>query len=100
MDDVYDIEIDNIEETKVITMDSLDREQKKAIVTSNLAVKSSTNFIAKTVDRVNKGDTVVVVSSENGYSRIRTANGKLGYVKTKKLENEFTVRENMEEEKQ
>ena len=100
MDDVYDIEIDNIEETKVITMDSLDREQKKAIVTSNLAVKSSTNFIAKTVDRVNKGDTVVVISSENGYSRIRTENGKLGYVKTKKLENEFTVREDMEEEKQ
>ena len=40
MTEVYDIEIGNIEETKVITMDSLDREQKKAIVTSNLAVKS------------------------------------------------------------
>ena len=100
MKDVYNIEIENIEETKVVTMDSLDREQKQAIVTSSLAVKSSTNFIAKTVDRVEKGDTVIVVSSEDGYSRIRTKNGKLGYIKSNKLENEFTVRQNMEDEKQ
>lgn len=100
MTDVYDVEIANIEETKVVTMDSLDRGQKRAIVTSNLAVKSSTNFISKTVDRVKKGDCVIVVSSDKGYSRIRTANGKLGYIKTNKLENEFTVREDMEETKQ
>lgn len=100
MTDVYNIEISNIEETKVITMDSLDREQKKAIVTSNVSVKSSTNFIAKTVDRITKGETVIVVSSKDGYTRVRTEDGKLGYIKSKKLENEFTVRENMEEEKQ
>ena len=100
MKDVYDIEISNIEKTKVITMDSLEKEQKKAIVTSNVSVKSSTNFIAKTVDRIKKGDSVIVVSSNNGYTRIRTENGKLGYIKSNKLENEFTVRENMEEEKQ
>ena len=100
MQDVYDIEIQNIENTKVITMDSLDREQKKAIVKSNVSVKSSTNFISKTVDRINKGDTVVVISTDKGYSRIRTENGKIGYIKSKKLENEFTVREAMEDEKQ
>ena len=100
MTDVYDVEIANIKETKVVTMDSLDRGQKRAIVTSDLAVKSSTNFISKTVDRVKKGDCVIVVSSDKGYSRIRTANGKLGYIKSNKLENEFTVREDMEETKQ
>ena len=31
MTDVYDIEISNIEKTKVVTMDSLEKEQKKAI---------------------------------------------------------------------
>ena len=100
MTDVYDIEIANIEETKVVTMDSLDRKQKRAIVTKDTAVKSSTNFIARTVDRVKKGDAVIVVSSDDGYTRIRTANGKLGYIKSNRLENEFTVREDMEEEKQ
>ena len=100
MCDVYDIEIGNIEETKVVTMDSLDREQKKAIVKSNVSVKSSTGLISKTVDKVKKGDTVIVVSSDGKYTRVRTENGKLGYIKTNKLDNEFTVRENMEEEKQ
>ncbi len=100
MKDVYDIEISNIEKTKVITMDSLKREQKKAIVKSGAAVKSSTNFISKTIDRVKKGDCVIVVSSNNGYTRIRTDNGKVGYIKSSKLENEFVVRENMEEENQ
>lgn len=100
MKDVYDIEISNIEETKVVTMDSLDREQKKAIVTSDVSVKASTNFISKTVDRIKKGETVIVVSSKDGYTRIRTEDGKLGYIKSNKLENEFTVRESMEEEKQ
>ena len=100
MTEVYDIEIGNIEETKIITMDSLDKEQRKAIVTSSLAVKSSTNFIARTVDRVKKGETVIVISSDGGYSRIRTEDGKIGYVKTNKLANEYTVREDMPEEKQ
>ena len=100
MKDVYDIEIENIKDTKIITMDSLEKEQKKAIISSNLSVKSSTKFISRTVDRIKKGDTVIVVSSENGYSRVRTSSGKLGYVKTNKLENEYKVRENMEEEKQ
>lgn len=100
MKDVYDIEIENIEKTKVITMDSLKREQKKAIIKSNVSVRSSTKFIAKTLERVKKGDTVIVISENNGYTKIRTENGKIGYVKSKKLQNEFTVREAMEEEKQ
>lgn len=100
MTDVYDIEISHIEKTKVITIDSFEKEQKKAIVTANVSVKSSTNWIAKTIDRIKKGDTVIVVSTNGGYTRVRTENGKLGYLKTNQLENEFVVRENMEEEKQ
>ena len=100
MKDVYDIEIENIEDSKVITMDSLNKEQKRAIVSSNIPVKSSTNIIAKTVDRIQKGESVIVVSSDKGKTKVRTEDGKLGYVKSDKLENEYTVREAMEEEKQ
>ena len=100
MADVYDVEIQNIPETKVITMDSLDREQKRAIVNRDISVKSSTNFIARTVDRIKKGDAVIVISTDGKYARIRTANGKIGYIKSNILENEFTVREDMNEEKQ
>lgn len=98
--DVYGIEIKYIEKSKVLTLDSTSREQKKAIITKNVAVKSSKKFIAKTIDRVKKGDYVIVVSEENGYARIRTENGKVGYIKSNKLANVVTVREEIKEEKQ
>ena len=100
MADVYDVEIQNILETKVITMDSLDREQKRVIINKNTAVKSSSNFISRTVDRVEKGEAVIVISTDGKFSRIRTSDGKIGIVKSNRLENEFNIRENMEDEKQ
>lgn len=98
--DVYGIEIQYIENSKVLTIDSTSKEQKKAIITKNVPVKSSTKFIAKTVDRVKKGSYVVVISEENGYARIRTENGKVGYVKSNKIANTVVVREEIKEEKQ
>ena len=100
LEDVYGIEISYIENSKVITIDSTSKEQKKAIVTKNLPVKSTKNFIAKTVDKIKKGSYVVVISEDKGYTKVRTENGKLGYIKSKYLANEVTVRENMEETKQ
>ncbi len=100
MTDVYNIEMANIPETNIVTIDSLEKAQKRAIVNSNVSVKSSSNFISRTVDRIKKGDAVIVVSSDKGYSKIRTGNGKVGIIKTNKLENEFTIREDMTEEKQ
>ena len=101
MTEVYGIEIENIEDTKVVTIDSTNREQKKGKVTSDLNVKSSTKFLAKTVDKIKKGSNVIVISNENdGWTKVRTEGGKLGYVKTSKIENIVTVREASEEKKQ
>ncbi len=101
MKDVYGIEIQNIKESKVITIDSTSKEQKKAMVSSDSAIKATTKFIAKTIDRVKKGSYVVVVSkTDDGWTKIRTENGKVGFIKNKNLVNEVTIRENMQEEKQ
>lgn len=98
--DVYGIEIKYIEDSKVLVIDSISREQKKAIVTKDLPVKSSTRFIAKTIDRVEKGDYVVVISDEKGHATIRTDKGKIGYIKSNKIANTVVVREKIEQEKQ
>lgn len=101
MKDVYGIEIENIKNSKVITIDSESKEQNKATILKDSAVKSSTGFISKTVDRVKKGNYVILVSKlDNGWSRVRTENGKLGYIKSNRLTNEINVRQNMEEEQQ
>lgn len=100
LEDVYGIEIKYLENSKVLTVDSTSKEQKKAIITKNVAVKSSTKFIAKTVDRIKKGSYVIVISEDKGYTKIRTENGKIGYVKSNKVANTVVVREEMKETKQ
>lgn len=100
LEDVYGIEIKYLPDSKVLTVDSTSKEQKKAIIIKNVAVKSSTKFIAKTIDRVKKGSYVIVVSEDKGYTKIRTENGKVGYVKSNKIANTVVVREEMQETKQ
>ena len=101
MKDVYGIEVEYIESNNVITVDSIEREQKKAIVAKNAAVKARPEIISWTVDRVEEGNYVVVVTkTKDGQTKIRTKNGKVGYVKNDVLANEVTIREKLEEEKQ
>ena len=101
MKDIYNVEIQNIEETNTILIDSLDREQITAEATKDFSVKLKTKFFSRTIDKVKKGEQVVVISkTDNGWAKIRTAKGKIGYVKLDKLQNEKKVRENMEQEKQ
>lgn len=92
---VYNVEIENIA-NKVITLDSLDRELIKADVTKNISVKYNTKFITRTVDKIKQGSKVIVISEKDGYSRIRTENGKIGYIKSDKLTNKYKVREKLE----
>ena len=101
MTDVYNMEIANIENKKIVTIDSLNKEQIKAYTKSNLSVKWKKDVFSKTVDKVKKGDIVIAISDdESGWTKIRTANGEIGYVKSNKLTNFTTVREDWGEEKQ
>ena len=96
---VYNIEVVNINNA-VVTVDSLDRELTKADASKKISVKYNTKFISKTVDKVEPGEKVVVVSEKDGFTKVRTANGKLGYVKTDKLTNIVKVREKIGKEPQ
>lgn len=103
--DVYNIELENIEKTQTITLDSLDREQVKATLKSKTTVKNVAKVFSRTADKATKGSTVVIVDSDaisegKKWVKIRTENGKLGYIKTSKLQNITTVREEEVEQKQ
>ena len=105
MTDVYNIEINNIESTKVITIDSLEREQLKATTKSKLSVKSKRESFSRTVDKVEDNASLIViknngVTSEKGWTKVRTSNGKIGYVKTNKLNEITTARQAVEKKKQ
>lgn len=99
MKDVYNVEINYIEESNILTIDSLSREQKKANASKDISVKYKPTVLSKTVDKVKKGNSVIVIKElENGWKQVRTSLGKIGY--TKDITNIYTVREEMEEKKQ
>lgn len=99
MQEVYGIELSVTE--KNVVLDSLSRKQVKAYAKSNISVKWKADIFSKTVDKVKKGDILIAIEENNkGWTRVRTENGEVGYVKTSKLTNYTTVREDLVEEKQ
>ena len=100
--EVYNIELKNIEETKIITLDSLDREQIKATLKGTVSLKSQGKIFSKTVSKAQKGTEVILIDKTEGkkWVKVRAENGKIGYVKVSKLENIETVREKQTKEKQ
>lgn len=99
MQEVYGIELSLTE--KNVVLDSLSRKQVKAYAKSNISVKWKADIFSKTVDKVKKGDILIAIEeNDKGWTRVRTENGEVGYVKTSKLTNYTTVREDLVEEKQ
>lgn len=99
LQDVYNVELNYIKETNIVTIDSLNREQKKANSAKDVNVKYLPTMFSKTVDKVKKGESVIVIKENvDGYVKIRTQNGVIGYIKD--IANIRNTRDNMEEEKQ
>ncbi len=97
---VYNVEIEHKESTDRVVIDSLDRELKKADSKKNVKVKYKAKKFSKTLAKVKQGEKVVVISQDDKWSKIRTENGIVGYVKNKTIANLTYVRENMEKTKQ
>ena len=98
MKEVYNLETSKV--GKVIILDSISRKQTKATTKSDLSVKWKADFFSKTVDKIKKDDNIIVVEEKDGWTKIRTENGKIGYVQTNKLANYTVTREETKEEKQ
>lgn len=97
---VYNMDMNYIPEKQVLVLESLEKELVKADVSANTSVKYKETFLSKTVDKLKKGDKVVLVQKNDKWSKIRTSNGKIGYIKTSKLQNEFYVRQNLQLQKE
>lgn len=102
LDNIYHVKTTYIEQTDTVVIDSLDRKFVVADSKKNNRIKQSRNTISRTVDKVKRGDNLVVVndSSKDGWVKVRTDNGKIGFVKEDSVTNQTTVREQLEVEKQ
>ena len=88
MEKVYNIKISNLENTIVI--ESLDNKLKVAKVNKKTAVKYKTTYFSKNIEKVAENDKLVIAEvTENtlptGWVKVRTQNGKIGYIEEKYL---------------
>ena len=102
--DIYNIEVNYSADTNIITIDSLNRKFVEALSSKDMSVKYLPTIFSKTVDKVERGDTLILVQDKetnanianDGWIKVRTKNGELGYVKEKDITDEKTIRDNLD----
>ena len=101
--DIYNIEIKYSSDSNIITIDSLNRKFVQVTSSKKMGVKYKPTTFSKNVDKVERGDTLILALDKegkeqvvDGWIKVRTENGELGYVKQKDISNEETVREALE----
>ena len=99
LENIYNVDVNYKKESNIVTIDSLDREQKNGNASKNINIKYMPTMFSKTVDKIKKGESLIVIDKlKNGWYKVRTKNGIIGY--TKDVTNIYVVREQMEKEKQ
>ena len=101
--DIYNIEVKYSSETNIVTIDSLNRKAVQALSSKKMSVKYLPTFFSRTVDKVERGDTLILVQDredggniiEDDWIKVRTENGELGYVKLNSITDEKTTREDL-----
>ena len=93
LQNVYNYELKYIENTNIVTIDSLNKKSIKAYAKKNLNVKQDTKIFSKTIDNVKKGNWLYFIEEKDGQAKVKTQNGIIGFVKSKNLTNFVTERE-------
>ena len=101
MGDIYNTKLTYISKTDIAIIESLDREYAIATANKNSKIRQKPKLFSKKVAKVKKGDTYIIANRQDkpvpeGWERVRTEEGILGYVKTKKMGNKNILREKIE----
>ena len=98
LNNVYNYQIEYLENNNIITIDSLNKKCIKAYTKTSVKVKKENSMFSKNIEKIKKGDWLYYIEDENGYSKVRTQNGNIGFVKKKKLTNFVNERDDFIEE--
>ena len=101
--DVYNIQTTYLAENNVVTIDSLDRDCSIATIAKNSSIKYKPTVFSRTVAKVEQGESVTIANRSeypvpDGWTRVRTQNGTLGYIQTNKMGTINQIRETIETE--
>lgn len=103
MASVYNYEYDY--KNGIVIIDSLNKKFVQATSSKNQEVKFKATNFSKAIEKVKRGDILTIVqdnqknedSSINGYIKVRTQNGNMGYIKETNIIGRNVVRDNLEQ---
>ena len=93
MEEIYNMEVNYIKETERVVVTTISRKLEETKATEKLSIKLKAKDLSRTVEKVEQGDKLVVISSNNGWTKVRTESGLIGYVKEEKLGEIVVARE-------
>ena len=105
MANVYNYEYSFSENTLMI--DSLNKKLVRATSAKDQSIKFKATEFSKSIEKIKRGDSVVIVQDSqknedtevDGYYKVRSKNGNIGYIKKSNLIGRTVVRDNLEQEK-
>lgn len=90
---VYDVDLEYIQDTNTIIIDSLDRKQEVANTSKETKVKYKPQTLSGTLEKLEANEQVVYIEETNNWVEVRTKDGTIGYIKKEDLGNVEVARE-------
>lgn len=99
---VYNTKTTYVESKDIVYIDSLDRSSQIATLAQNSNIKYKPTTFSKTLVKAQQGEILTIANRSDypvpdGWTRVRTQEGILGYIKTNKMGAINTIRETMQE---
>ena len=89
---VYDIELEYEKLTNRVVIDSTYKAKDVATLNKKTKVYNKKGFFGHAIEKLLQNSEVVVIANQGKYSKIRTENGQIGFIKTKKLSEPQQIR--------
>ncbi len=93
LEEVYNLSVTYNEDSHMIVIDFQNQELKKGTITRSTKITEEADSKSKTVTRLKKGEDVFVFSSFGKYTKVRTAEGRAGYMPTENIADIQTVKQ-------
>lgn len=90
---VYDVDLEYIQDTNTIIIDSLDRKQEVANTTKETKLKYKPQTFSGTLEKLEANEQVVYIEEINNWVEVRSKDGTIGYIKKEDLGNVEVARE-------
>ena len=90
---VYDVDLEYIQDTNTIIIDSLDRKQEVASTTKETKLKYKPQTLSGTLEKIEANEQVVYIEETNNWVEVRAKDGTIGYIKKEDLGNIEVARE-------